>query len=197
MSHIRVAGLGIALWLASLSAYAAPPSDTRPVFSVYGAQLSGERTWQKVLTEPGGRFVDAYLVAGTVAAPYANAMHGALQLEAEGQLVYNFGSQHHWEINALPVVARWRRFPWSEHVATSAAFGLGLSYASEVPKMERALEGASRQLLVAWFVEMTAGPNDAPWAISLRLHHRSDGLGLLGTHGGMNALGLGVRMRFH
>jgi hypothetical protein len=197
MSHICTAGVGVAVALASFASFAAPPSDTRPVVSVHAAQLSGERTWQKVLTEPGGQFVDAYLVAGTIGAPYAQFMRGALQFEAEGQLVYNFGAQDHWEINAVPVVARWLRFPWSERIATSAAFGLGLSYATELPSMERTLEGDSQQLLVHWFAEFTAGPNAAPWAVSLRLHHRSDGLGLLGTEGGMNALGLGVRMHFH
>jgi hypothetical protein len=197
MSHLHASSVGVALLLASLSLCAEPRAAAeRPAFSLYVAQLSGERTWQKVLTKPGGRFVDAYLVAGAVAMPYARFMHGALRLEAEGQLVYNFGAQDHWEINAVPVVARWQRFPWSERLATSAAFGLGLSYATELPSMERTLEGDSQQFLVHWFAEMTAGPIDAPWAMSLRLHHRSDGLGLLGTQGGMNALGLGVRVAF-
>lgn len=96
----------------------------------------------------------------------------------------------------MPVVARWRRFPWSERLATTAAFGLGLSYATELPIMERTLEGDSEQLLVHWFAELTAGPRSSAWALSLRLHHRSDGLGLMGERGGMNALGLGVRVAF-
>jgi hypothetical protein len=37
---------------------------------------------------------------------------------------------------------------------------------------------------------------DAPWAVSLRLHHRSVAYGLLGTEGGMNGVGLGLRYKF-
>jgi hypothetical protein len=197
MSHVVAASVGVALFIASFSLRAAPVTDARPVFSVYGAQLSAERTWQKLFTEPGGRFIDAYLLTGAIAKPYAQFRQGAFQLEAEGQLGYNFGAQDHWEFNAVPVVARWKRFPWNERISTSAAFGLGLSYASELPAMERTLEGDSQQFLVHWFAEVTAGPAGSPWAATLRLHHRSDGLGLLGTEGGMNALGLGVRMHFH
>lgn len=196
MPSIVRACAGAALALASFAIHAAPPADTRPVFTVYGAQISAERTWQKLFTEPGGRFVDSYLLVGAVAVPYREFARGALRFEAEGQLAYNFGMQHHWEVNAVPVVARWRRFPWSERVATSAAFGLGLSYATSLPGVERQLEGDSRQLLVYWFGELTAGPAHAPWAVSLRLHHRSDGMGLFATEGGVNALGLGVRVVF-
>jgi hypothetical protein len=196
MSHGYAASAGVVLSIACSVALAAPVTERAPAFSVYAAQMSGERTWQNVLTEPGGKFVDEYLLAGALSMSYAQFMHDSLRLEAEGQLVYNFGVQDHWELNAVPVVARWRRFPWSERIATTAAFGLGVSYATELPVMERTLEGGSEQFLVHWFAELTAGPASAPWALSLRLHHRSDGFGLMGERGGMNALGLGVRVAF-
>jgi hypothetical protein len=94
-----------------------------------------------------------------------------------------------------PIVLRWNRFPWSHLVASSAAFGLGLSYATELPPVEVELEGESREWLVYWVMELTAGPTDAPWSVSLRLHHRSVAYGLMGDEGGMNALGLGLRLR--
>ena len=77
-----------------------------------------------------------------------------------------------------------------------SAFGLGLSYASELPEVEVEIEGDSEQWLIYWVAELTAGPNDAPWAITLRMHHRSPAFGLMGDEGGVNAMGLGLRWRF-
>ena len=167
------------------------------VGTVYGARISSEVGWEDILIDPvGAKYVDAYLVAVALARPYAAFRDGALVLEAEGQAVYNFGEQHHWEFNLVPIVARWQRFPWSHRVATSAAFGLGLSYATEVPDVEVEIEGQSEQWLVYWMAEVTAGPVDAPWAVTLRLHHRSVAYGLMGEKGGMNAVGFGLRYRF-
>jgi hypothetical protein len=165
--------------------------------TVYAARISSEATWQHVLKDPlGTGFVDSYLVAAALAQRYASFLGDGLALEAEGQAVYHFGEQNHWEFNAMPVVARWQRFPWSGRFASSAAFGLGLSYATEVPAVELRLEDTSDRLMIYWVAELTAGPRDARWAISLRLHHRSDAFGLMGEDGGMNAVGLGIRYGF-
>jgi hypothetical protein len=165
--------------------------------TIYGARISSQPGWEDIFLDTSGtEFVDSYLLTAAVARRYATRFDGALDFEAEGQIVRHFGDQTHWEFNAVPIVLRWHRFPWSEHVATSAAFGLGLSYATELPPVEVALEGESREWLVYWVMELTAGPVDSDWAISLRLHHRSVAYGLMGDEGGMNALGLGVRLRF-
>jgi hypothetical protein len=165
--------------------------------TVYIAAVSSERTWQHVIKDPfGADYADAYLFAAALSRPYASFLDDRFRLEAEGQLVYNFGDQDHWELNSVPVIARWRRFPWSEHVATSVAFGLGLSYATEVPEVEVALEGESHRWLIYWVLELTAGPPHSAWEVSLRLHHRSVAWGLMGDNGGANAMGLGLRYRF-
>jgi phytoene dehydrogenase-like protein len=165
--------------------------------TVYGARISTQPGWEDILIDSAGtEFVDSYLLTAAVSRQYAERYDGALAIEAEGQIVRHFGDQTHWELNAVPVVLRWSRFPWSRRFASSAAFGLGLSYATEMPPVEVALEGESRQWLVYWVMELTAGPNDAPWALSLRLHHRSVAYGLMGEEGGMNAVGLGLRFRF-
>lgn len=165
--------------------------------SMYVAQISGEEGWEDVMVNPAfSDYVDDYLVVAALSTDYAHYRDGALQLEAEGQVAYNFGEQHHWEFNAVPIAARWLEFPWSQTVATSAAAGIGLSYATHVPEVEVELEGESEKLLVYWFAEITAGPVDAPWSVLLRLHHRSVAYGLLGEEGGMNGVGLGLRYRF-
>lgn len=162
--------------------------------TVYGAAISTQPGWEDIIIDaPGTRFVDSYLVTLALSRQYAERKEGALTIEAEGQVVKHFGDQTHWEFNAVPIVLRWHRFPWSKRVGTSAAFGLGLSYATELPPVEVELEGESHQSLVYWLLEMTAGPVDAPWAVSLRIHHRSVAFGLMGHDGGMNAVGLGLR----
>jgi hypothetical protein len=182
--------------LISAPAFGAPPDEWTA--TVYAARVSSERTWQDVLKDPfGAEYVDSWLVAAALGRPYASYFRDdALRLEAEAQLAYNFGDQDHWEINAMPVVARWGRFPWSERVATSVAFGLGLSYATDVPEVEVELESSSHHWLIYWALELTAGPPTAAWDVTLRLHHRSVAWGLMGEEGGVNAVGLGLRYRF-
>jgi hypothetical protein len=165
--------------------------------TVYGARVATQPGWEDIIIDaPGTEFVDAFLVTGAVSRQYAQAYDGALAIEAEGQAVYHFGDETYWEFNAVPIVVRWNRFPWSGRIASSAAFGLGLSYATELPEVEVALEGESQRCLVYWVMELTAGPVAAPWSVSLRLHHRSVAYGLMGDEGGMNAVGLGLRFRF-
>jgi hypothetical protein len=165
--------------------------------TVYGARIATQPGWEDLLIDSANtEFVDAFLVTGALSREYAQRRGGALTFAAEGQTVYHFGSESYWEFNAIPIVTRWSRFPWSQRMATSAAFGLGLSYTSELPLVEVALEGESHQALIYWVMELTAGPVRAPWEVSLRLHHRSVAYGLMGDEGGMNAVGLGMRYLF-
>jgi hypothetical protein len=168
-----------------------------PTLTFYVAEISGEDGWEDVMVNPVlSDYVDSYLAVTALSGTYATYRSDRLHLEAEGQVGYNFGGQHHWEFNVVPVLARWRWPAWRGLYATSVAFGLGLSYATHLPPVEVELEGESEKFLVYWVAEATAGPTDAPWAVSLRLHHRSVAYGLLGTEGGMNGVGLGLRYQF-
>ena len=179
------------------SVAAAGAQDSGWAATLYVAQISNEDGWEDVFFNPVfASYVDDCLLAAALSKRYAVLYDGALQLEAEGQVAYVFSDQHYWQLNAAPIMARWQRFPWNRKVATSAAFGLGLSYATELPELEVQLEGETKQLLVYWVAELTAGPPEASWAVTLRLHHRSVAYGLMGEEGGMNAVGLGVRYMF-
>jgi hypothetical protein len=183
--------------VAFATAEAAPGEESKLAATVYVAQTSTEEGWEDVFVNPlGADYTDDYLAVASVSRKYARYYEGALQLEMEGQVAYHFGRQENWEFNAVPAMARWRRFPWSQVLATSAAFGLGLSYTSQLPEVEVELEGESRRTLIYWVAELTAGLPERPWAVSLRLHHRSVGYGLMGDEGGMNAVGLGLRWQF-
>jgi hypothetical protein len=123
----------------------------------------------------------------------------SLRWELEGQLVQHWGFQGHQEVNAV-LVARWIRFPWSDYVGTSLAFGQGLSYASRVPKLEPRSdpdEGESARLLNYLLMELELGPPQSQWRGFARVHHRSGAFGVFGgVRGGSNFVAVGTRYRF-
>jgi hypothetical protein len=190
----RAAALAISLMLVADCADAAERVDS--ALTGYVGRITTVNAWHDIVTEPGEvEFADAYLAALALSYTLDRYREDALSVEAEGQVVYNFGDQSHWEFNAL-AGSRWHRFPWNESVATTMAFGLGLSWATEVPEVEVELETSSEQLLIYWMWEMTFAPPGSRWAAVIRLHHRSKGFGLLADDGGMNALAAGVRIEF-
>ncbi len=195
---VTAAGVMLALLAFPYGRPLAQQPASPDALTFYAARVSAERTWQHVLRDPfGSAFADAYLVAGSYSHAWREFFDGALRAEWELNLAYNFGDQDHFELNVAPVGFRWQRFPWSEHLHTSAAFGIGLSYAFGFPNVENELEGDTTQLLLFWILELAAGPRDGPWSVVLRLHHRSTGFGLMGVEdGGMNAPGIGMRYVF-
>jgi hypothetical protein len=167
-------------------------------FTVYSGRISAEETWHDVLLKPwSSDYTDSYLLTGAYSYAWRETHDGALRWESEFNATYNFGAQDHWEANIAPVTLRWQRFPWSERVKTSIAFGAGFSYAFDFPEVEYELENDTRQFLIFWQLEFTAGPVDGPWSAVLRLHHRSPAWGAMGVaDGGMNAPSLGFRYQF-
>jgi hypothetical protein len=162
----------------------------------YVAKISGEAGWEDVMVNPAFcKYVDAYLAVAALSKEYSRHRDGRLGIEWEGQAGYAFGDQTYWEFNVVPALLRWHFLP-TRGFNTSAAFGLGLSFTTDMSDIEVELEGESSRSLIYWVMELTAGPSGANWAMSLRLHHRSVGYGLLGEDGGLNALGLGMRWKF-
>ena len=162
--------------------------------SFYVGQATEEKWEQAIL--PGAEFADATLVVAAGSWTAARFLEGKLSLEVEAQVGRYFGDQEHWEIN-LPILGfRWHRFPWDAHVATSFAWGIGPSYATEVPTVELDTNDESSRWLIYWFGELTLGPPAAAWEVLLRLHHRSDGYGAVAEDGGSNTLCAGLRFRF-
>jgi hypothetical protein len=194
--HLALCLLSAAGLLAAAPALAAPPSEERPAYAatVFAGSLI-DNTWEEAPLFWDWDFQSSHLVGAAAAARLARPLPG-LSLEAEAQLVRHFGDQDHWEVNAPVLTARWLAFPWSATLDTSAAFGLGLSLASETPQTEVALEGSSEALLAYWMVELDAGLPDSAWRVTGRLHHRSTAFGTFGDDGGSNALVLGVKRLF-
>jgi hypothetical protein len=184
----------VVLCLTPCAAASAESGDHAAAF--YVGRISSVNAWHDLITAPGqAEFADAYVAVAALSHVVGRYHHEHLSVEAEGQVGYNFGDQSHWEFN-IAAGPRWSAFPWNETIATSAAFGLGLSLASETPEVEVELEGDSQKLLIYWSAEITLGPPHGAWALLLRLHHRSPGFGLFADDGGMNALTVGVRHAF-
>jgi hypothetical protein len=189
--------------LAALAATQAIPVAASEIsspnaFTFYAGRISAEETWHDVLLKPwSSHYTNSYLATAAYSRTYRETREGALRTEFEINATYNFGDQSHWELNVAPISLRWQRFPWSHRLRTTAAFGVGLSYAFEFPRLEYELENDTRQLLVFWLLEITAGPREGPWSAVLRLHHRSPAWGAMGVaDGGMNAPSLGIRFEF-
>jgi hypothetical protein len=162
--------------------------------SVYGGQLTKEK-WERAII-PGAEFADATLFVVAGSWRFSRLLADKLSLELEAQVGKYLGDQDHWEFN-LPILGfRWHRFPWDRLLATSFAWGIGPSYATQVPEIEIETNGQSSRWLIHWFGELTFGPPTAGWEALLRLHYRSDGFGTVAEGGGSNAICAGLRYYF-
>ncbi len=169
--------------------------ERRNAVAIFGGVMTNE-DWQNLFLEPHDiAFESAGLFGVAVSRRVARPFEG-LDVEIEAQLVRHFGDQTHWEANLPIATARWTRFPWDESVDTSAAFGLGMSFASEKPELEIDFEGDTRAIMPYWMIEIALGEPDADWEVIGRVHHRSSAFGAFGDDGGSNALTLGLRRRF-
>ncbi len=197
LSHYPVfLGMVFLVLLTGLLAKTTQASSSDYAATLYMGRMTDAKAWHNLITHPDDvGFVNVNLLAGAISWTFANYWESDLSLELEGQVVRYFGDQDHWEFN-VPVTARWKQFPWNGTVKTTAAFGLGPSYATQVPPIEVELEGDSQKFLVYWFVELTFGPPKANWTTVLRLHHRSTGFGALAEDGGSNSLAAGVKFSF-
>lgn len=157
---------------------------------------AGEMTSGEVLSpfSQNLQFLNTYILVGAISWTVKNFWNGALSLELEGNIGKYFGEQKNWEMN-LALAGRWQ-IPWPKKIKKTLAWGLGPSYATEVPLKEVMINGASKQWLIYWFGEISLGLPKSNWAWILRLHHRSPGFGLFGTEGGANILCIGWKYYF-
>lgn len=120
-----------------------------------------------------------------------------IRAELEGQIVKQWGNQHHFELNGL-LLLRWTAFPWNRTLPTSFAIGEGLSYATEKPEFEKRLKPKVQRLLnfMIWEIAVSL-PQWPQWDYFFRVHHRSGVFGLFdGVTGGSNGLTAGMRYSF-
>ena len=118
-----------------------------------------------------------------------------ISFEVEGQIGKHFNNDTFWEFNGL-IVGRWHAFPWNKYVDTSIAVGDGLSYYTEVSKVEKEDDDDAQKTLNYLMFELALGlPQYPRWDLVVRIHHRSSIFGLYGA-GGSNYLTGGLKFSF-
>jgi hypothetical protein len=182
LAHVAIAGGG-----------SESTKDKPSAIAAFGGLLTNN-DWEDALAPWDLEYRESFL-AGLAISHRIGRFDHRIDFEIEGQVVRHFGDQDHWEFN-LPIVGRWKTFPWDEVVDTSLAFGIGPSYANEKPPAEVAIEGDSHRWLVYWMAEIEAGPPDGDWSAVIRIHHRSGAFGLVADEGGSNAIVIGLKQRF-
>lgn len=181
-----MAGLALA---ASASAAAALETSVL----AFGGLVT-RNTWEEVLQIAPIDLAESGLVGlgGEIAwdLPFAQ-----LQLGAELQLVRYRGRQDNWEVNLVPATLRWNpaRAP---RPLESFAFGLGFSYANDLPEVEIERGGTASREKWYWMIEAGFATQRDDRDYVLRLHHRSTGNGTTGGGGSTNAVVFGIRQSF-
>lgn len=165
----------------------------------YGAQLSPD-TLGETLTF-NAHYEDSYIGVLSLAKRIHSFKKLPVDFEMEGQVGKHFGEQNHFEVNAVPVVFRWKNFPWDKYVDTSVAVGAGLSYAFEKPDIEENSVGKNKtspKLLGYLMLEFAFSLPDKPqWSFVTRVHHRSGAHGLFdGRLDASNGIGFGIKYSF-
>jgi len=195
MKNIYLLYSALFLILLFLFPQAAVSSEDSYSLNIYGAKMTGNN-WEEIVTESDKLdFIDSKMIVVALAkrlGPY----QPRLNYEIEGQIVKHFSIQDHWEFNALGVL-RWEPFWWDRFIETSAAFGLGASYATDLPEAEVNIEGDSQRWMAYWMMEVALSHPQAPnIALITRIHHRSEVFGLIADEGGSNSLAVGLKINF-
>jgi hypothetical protein len=190
--HRRPALLSSVLLIIAVSASTpALRGEAHWILTAFGGQMT-DNAWEEALNPAETDFIDSYLVGLAVGRDFAS--RGAWHFGWESQVVSHFGEQDHFELN-LPFYARYQTSAtWK--FFKSFTFGLGLSYASEVPQTEINRDGESASTMLYWMGEIEFHLPSETTTLVFRLHHRSDGYGVIDVDSGSNALVLGLRRKF-
>lgn len=213
-----LSGLGVICVLGTPPALAdglspAPAADPAPVVSAadpvtdaarangltyYTSVFAGvitDQDFHDILLEPQETdFLDSEMIGAALGFERPTRW-SRIDLGGEIQVVKWFGTQDHWELNAMPIIGRYR-FEGTAWLLRSVSFGLGLSYASEVPVEEVIDDGVSNRFMVYWSAEAEFGRTDSTYTPFIKLHHRSNAFGLIEEDAGSNTLAVGLRRRF-
>ena len=173
-----------------------PAVEARSKYPWFLTLLGGQYSGSQLLEIPARLDLkDSWTVGLSVTKQFAHWTR-FMRWEGELEVLKHVGDQDHWELTGS-VNLRWVVFPWEDYVETTAAFGGGVSWASEVPALEKgdSTNSTTNQWLNYLMIELTAAVPDSHWSLVTRIHHRSGVFGLFG-HSGSNVLEAGVRYRF-
>lgn len=161
----------------------------------YGGAWSDSRLAQILLLQVDFQRSNVWVVGAsrTLQRVQENAL-----LEVEGNVARHTGMQDHYELNAA-LTLRWTRSPWDRYVDSTFAFGIGPSYASNAPEIEKDDDRGVSRYHVYLVTEMTFAPrepNGRDWELLMRVHHRSGMWGVVSDAPGSNFPSIGLRFHF-
>ncbi|MFP4167456.1 MAG: hypothetical protein ACLFSY_01230 [Desulfonatronovibrionaceae bacterium] len=162
--------------------------------SIYGGTLTDD-DWQKSITGQAD-FVDSHLLVASAGWTFWRESKRRYSLGLEANVARHFGTQKHWEFNLPILTTNWDKFPWHDTLEQTLGFGMGPSVTTKRPRTEEEINPSSKHLMLYWHIDTTFSLPDSPWALILRLHHRSTAYGVFGDEGGSNALTTGLRYNF-
>ena len=122
------------------------------------------------------------------------AFHGN-RIELEGQVLRHFGDQSHWE-GTVALMFRTGQIPLFGGLSVNLAFGEGLSYASERPRLEGSVRVEPSRFLnyLAFEAEFSHASLPGVYFVP-KIHHRSGVFGLIAPReSGSNFIGAGIRV---
>jgi hypothetical protein len=122
------------------------------------------------------------------------ALHGN-RIELEGQVLRHFGDQSHWE-GTIALMFRTGQIPLFGGLSVNLAFGEGLSYALERPRLEGSDRVEPSRFLnyLAFEAEFSHASLPGVYFVP-KIHHRSGIFGLIAEReSGSNFIGAGIRV---
>jgi hypothetical protein len=160
---------------------------------VFGGPVS-LNDWGQLVTLEDVEYADATIfgVAGALTWDLANPR---FRFSMEAQVARYFGSQESWEVNIVPAMIHYvpKNPPGP---LESLGFGFGFSHASDLPAVELARGDETTREKWYWALEAAFVSGNPNRDYILRIHHRSTGVGTIGTGRSTNAVVIGVRQRF-
>ncbi len=137
---------------------------------------------------------DTYIAVGALAREFWRYKNW-ISFEVEGQVGKYFGNEHQWQFSGL-MIARWHLFPWQKYLDTSFAVGDGLSFNTEISKIEKEDDENAGKWLNYLMFELTLGlPQYSRWDLVYRIHHRSSIREIIGA-GASNFVTFGIKYSF-
>jgi hypothetical protein len=117
------------------------------------------------------------------------------RIELEGQVLRHFGDQSHWE-GTVALMFRTGQIPLFGALSVNLAFGEGLSYASERPRLEGSARVEPSRFLNYLAFEAEFSHVSLPGVYFVpKIHHRSGVFGLIAEReSGSNFIGAGIRV---
>lgn len=135
-------------------------------------------------------------IAGLALGREFGAISDGLRLEWQAGAALVWGREDYVDLR-FELGARWIRFPWNDHVFTTAALLLGPSYITSLSNYELK-EGDASHFKNGLTIEITVAPPSRPdLALALRIHHRSSIFHLVPDAGTpSDFVTLGLKLRF-